>query len=96
VKINSEIELGLAKSIPLLHQAMKTKIYFWVFCAAFLVSCQKSTQTYLSKEQMEQRVDSLTEIRFKELEKEAAIDLDRRIPIEVKPKVDSIVNERMQ
>jgi pyruvate/2-oxoacid:ferredoxin oxidoreductase beta subunit len=58
----------------------------------FLSACV-TKQEYFTKQQLEHKSDSLTEIRFKELREQAAEDLDRRISIEVKPKVDSILDK---
>lgn len=55
-----------------------------------LASCQ-TKQEYFTREQLLKKSDSLTAIRFEELQKQAAEDLDHRIAIEVKPKVDSIL-----
>lgn len=71
---------------------MKKLLLVVVSGFVFLVSCQKK-QEYLTKEQLEHKSDSLTEIRFKELEAQAAEDLDRRMAIEIKPKVDSILEK---
>lgn len=55
-----------------------------------LASC-RTKQEYFTEEQLLKKSDSLTAIRFGELQKQAAEDLDHRIAIEVKPKVDSIL-----
>jgi len=50
----------------------------------------------LTKEQIKQKIDSITAYRIKELDEMAQKDLEHRIKIEVKVKADSIVNAAMQ
>ena len=69
---------------------MKPLSALFIFAVVFFGSCQ-TKQEYFTKEQLQKKTDSLIAIRFQELQKQAAEDLDRRISIEVKPKVDSIL-----
>ncbi len=57
-------------------------------------SCNKETQP-LTKQEIKQKIDSITKIRIKELDEQSRVDLEHRIKIEVKVKVDSIFNARM-
>jgi hypothetical protein len=61
-------------------------------CVCLLMSCQSKEQ-YLTKKEFHHKTDSLTAVRFQELKLQSAEDLDRRIAIEVKPKVDSILGK---
>lgn len=73
------------------NSMMKKQLSIWsVLLILGLTSCQ-TKQEYITKEQLLKRSDSLTAIRFEELQQQAAEDLDHRIAIEVKPKVDSIL-----
>lgn len=70
------------------------KYYFLPVASAVILalsSCQTKEQ-YLTKEELLKKSDSLISIRFKELKKQADLDLQYRMTIEVKPKVDSILN----
>lgn len=69
---------------------MKRLFLFGSLLVLGLASCQ-SKQEYFTKEELVKKSDSLTALRFRELQKQAAVDLDHRIAIEVKPKVDSIL-----
>jgi hypothetical protein len=50
----------------------------------------------LSKQEIERRIDSMTKDRIKESDDMARRDLERRMKIEVKVKVDSIVKAQLQ
>jgi len=65
-----------------------------LFGVLFFSACQKKSEL-LTRQQLEHRSDSLTAIMFEVLQKQAKEDLDSRIAIEVKPKVDSILQHRM-
>ena len=56
-----------------------------------LAACNKEPEP-LTKAQIKQRIDSITTVRIKELDEQARLDLEHRIKIEVKVKVDSMVN----
>jgi len=60
-----------------------------------MASCNKEPHP-LTKTEINQKVDSLTAARIKELDIQAQKDLEYRITIEVKVKADSIVNAKMQ
>lgn len=49
----------------------------------------------MTKQEMQQAVDSSMAQQLKLLKEQAAIDLDHRMSIEVKPKTDSIVEAVM-
>ena len=57
----------------------------------FLCSCNKEEQGYTWL-QLEQKADSTVNSRIKDLRRQAREDLDRRLPIELKPKVDSLLH----
>ena len=68
------------------------KILFALLILAIgFVSCNKDPQP-LSKQEIKYKVDSISSIRMKEADQQAQVDLDHRMKIEVKVKVDSIVN----
>jgi len=58
-------------------------------------SCNKEAEP-LTRQQVKQQTDSLIHVRIKESDEQAKIDLERRLKIEVKVKVDSILNARLQ
>lgn len=60
-----------------------------------LFSCN-SKEKIMSEEDFTAKVDSLTEIRIREVERQAHELLDHRIAIEVKVKADSIVLTQKQ
>ena len=59
------------------------------------LSCSKAPQP-MSKAEISRRADSIITIRVKEQNEQARIDLEYRIKIEVKVKVDSLLNKRAQ
>ena len=54
-------------------------------------ACNKEPEP-LTRAQIKQRIDSITAERIKESDAQARLDLEHRIKIEVKVKVDSMVN----
>jgi ABC-type transport system involved in Fe-S cluster assembly fused permease/ATPase subunit len=58
-------------------------ILFVFLVSIYSVSCKKTPKP-LSKEEIKRQIDSATNFRIHELYKEAQIDLERRIPIEVR------------
>ena len=50
----------------------------------------------LSKEEIKRKTDSLVQARKQESDQHAKIDLDHRLKIELRVKVDSILNERIR
>jgi hypothetical protein len=70
----------------------RTILALLVVLAAFGVqSCNKEPQP-MSRQQIRYQIDSITRERIKESDAMARQDLDRRMKIEVKVKVDSMVN----
>lgn len=59
-----------------------------------ILSCSKE-EPPLSKQEVDRRVDSMITARRRESDEHARVDLEYRIKIEVKAKVDSILNARM-
>ncbi len=62
--------------------------------AITLGSCGKEEKE-LTPKQIEARADSIVASRIKQMEQQAKEDLDKRLPIEIKPKVDSIRKTRL-
>lgn len=58
-----------------------------------LFSCNKEAVP-LTKQQVSQKIDSLVKANRQESDAQARVDLERRMKIEVKVKVDSILNAR--
>ena len=77
----------------ILHRMKSIAILFTVLILS--ASCKKESQP-MTKAEMRKKIDSLTSIRLKELDAQANHDLEYRMKIEVKVKVDSIVQARMQ
>ena len=50
----------------------------------------------LSNQEVSQRIDSVVKALKQQSDEQARLDLERRIKIEVKVKVDSIINARLQ
>ena len=61
--------------------------------AVFLTSCDKEAPV-LTKAQIRYKVDSITAARIKEVDQRAQRDLEYRMKIELKGKVDSILNAK--
>ncbi len=70
---------------------MKQRILALVIVVLGLASCSKQPET-LTKAQIQAKADSVTAYRIKELDEQAKLELEHRMKIEVKVKVDSIVN----
>ena len=64
-----------------------------VLCTIY--SCNKVAQP-LTREQIIRKADSLSGIRIRQADEQAKTDLEYRLKIEVKVKVDSILNARIQ
>ena len=71
------------------------KIILGFIIVTGLYSCSKAPQP-MSKAEITRRADSIITIRVKEQNEQARIDLEYRIKIEVKVKVDSLLNKRAQ
>ena len=69
-------------------------LFIIMFLSLVFVSCSKEPQP-LSKQEVTRRADSLTKVRVNESNEQAKRDLDHRIKIEVKVKVDSILNAKL-
>lgn len=85
------IELQTVLILPRLMK-MYTALLLFVVVAA---SCRKETQP-MTKQEVQHKIDSLTELRLKEIDQQANHDLEYRMKIEVRAKVDSIVQARSQ
>lgn len=57
--------------------------------AIMLYACGKKEQE-LSPAEINAKADSIVQSKMEKIRRQAKEDLDRRLPIEVKPKVDSI------
>ncbi len=73
---------------------MTKKIKNILLFSLFFVSCNKATPI-LTKKEIYKKVDSIVNIRIKEIDKESERDLEHRIKIELKVKADSIINARI-
>jgi predicted lipoprotein len=65
-----------------------------VLSIGLLSSCTKEVQP-MTREQMKAKIDSIISAGRQQSDEQARIDLDRRMKIEVKVKVDSILNARV-
>ena len=59
-------------------------------------SCDKEQPQPLTKEEINKKIDSLTKVQVMESNEHAKKDLEHRIKIEVKVKVDSILNAQLK
>ncbi len=66
------------------------KIAFMISLLA-MVSCGKETQE-MSMEALQTKADSILAPKYKQMQQEARDNLDKRRSIELKPKVDSLLN----
>lgn len=71
---------------------MSNRIYLSLILFSIFVffSCTKKEKSY-TRQEVRQKTDSILSIEIKNLRRQAKEDLDRRLPIELKPKVDSIL-----
>lgn len=69
---------------------MKRTYYFLLFIP-LLTSCEKQVQKTLTKQEIQNKIDSIVTIRLKEVDEQANLELNHRIKIEVKVKADSIL-----
>jgi hypothetical protein len=74
---------------------MNRILFVFVLVVFVLGSCNKE-QPPLSKQEIKRKTDSLVQARKQESDERAKIDLDHRIKIEVRVKVDSILTARMK
>jgi flagellar biosynthesis component FlhA len=72
---------------------MKNILYLLLIVSVAFAACKKEPQP-MSRRQMQHKIDSLTQIRIRESDEQAKQDLDDRMKIEVKVKVDSIISAR--
>ena len=72
---------------------MRKILFGLIILGIGFASCNKDTQP-LTKQEIKQKVDSITNLRIQELDAQSQRDLEHRIKIEVKVKVDSILNAR--
>ena len=70
---------------------MKRALLALAILVSGLAACNKAPEP-LTSAQIKQQIDSISAMRIKELDQQAQLDLEHRIKIEVKVKVDSIVN----
>lgn len=60
-----------------------------------LAACSKDVQPHaMSKHEVEHKIDSLSKIRIQEVNHRAQVELEHRLKIELKVKVDSILNAK--
>ena len=73
------------------------KRVFWGLAIPVLTftACSKEVQPHaMSKHEMEHKIDSLAKIRIQDVNHRAQVELEHRLKIELKVKVDSIMNAR--
>ncbi|HQE11856.1 MAG TPA: hypothetical protein PLQ78_03830 [Flavipsychrobacter sp.] len=70
---------------------MKQRYPVFIFATGLLLASCQSKEKNLTLQQVNHLSDSLTAVYYQELKAKSAEDLDRRIAIELKPIVDSIV-----
>jgi len=58
----------------------------------FMLSCSTTTEKYYTQAQIDEIVDSIMEIRTPQIKQQAEENFKLRMSIELKPKVDSILN----
>lgn len=78
-----------------MNNLSKLKLFIGAIFLLSFGACQKK-ETELTKEQIRQRADSIYNSKVKRLEKQAQEDLDRRMSIELKPKIDSLLGRTAQ
>ena len=78
-----------------MNNLLKLKLFIGAIFVLSLGACQKK-EAELTKEQIQQRADSIYNSKVKRLEKQAQEDLDRRMSIELKPKIDSLLGRTAQ
>jgi hypothetical protein len=69
---------------------MKRTYYLLLFIPLW-TSCEKQVQKTLTKQEIQNKIDSIVTIRLKEVDEQANLELNHRIKIEVKVKADSIL-----
>ena len=74
---------------------MKIPIVLFAIAFVGLGSCKKEVQV-IRPEVIKGKIDSIVNVRFRELDDNARRDLDYRITIELKVKADSIFNARQK
>lgn len=67
------------------------RTYYLLLFIPLLTSCEKQVQKTLTKQEIQNKVDSIVAIRLKEVDEQANLELNHRIKIEVKVKADSIL-----
>jgi hypothetical protein len=80
----------------LCHGIMNKIVLVLSILAISCISCNKVKPVPLTKEQIQQRIDSITIMRLHEVDERAQKDLEHRIKIEVKIKADSILQTLLQ
>jgi hypothetical protein len=68
----------------------------FTIASLFFTSCDKEQAKPLTKEQIQQQIDSVTKLRIQQVDQLAQKDLEHRIKIEVKVKADSILQVLLQ
>lgn len=57
----------------------------------FFAACGKKERE-LSPDEIRAKADSMVQLKMEKLRREAKDDLDKRLPIELKPRIDSLLN----
>jgi hypothetical protein len=89
---HSAVYLSLFPALFFTFAEMKTRMYLSLalLTSSCLLSCTKAEKTY-TRQELQLKTDSILRVEVKKLRRQAKEDLDRRLPIELKPKVDSIL-----
>jgi len=71
------------------------KLITTILITALITSCGKEEKP-LTPKQIRERADSIYNINLKKMQQRAKEDYEKRLPIELKPKVDSILQRKME
>ncbi|KAA5536925.1 hypothetical protein F0919_04430 [Taibaiella lutea] len=71
------------------------KLITILITALIITSCGKEEKP-LTPKQIRQRADSIYKNNLKKMQQQAKEDYEKRLPIELKPKVDSILQRKME
>ena len=74
---------------------MKKTFFILIIVGITALSCNKEVAP-LSKKEIKEKVDSIYNLRIKDIDEKAQKDLEYRLKIELKVKVDSILKVKLQ
>ncbi|MFT4061192.1 MAG: hypothetical protein QM642_02425 [Edaphocola sp.] len=70
-------------------------VFFLAVTILAFMGCGK-TERELTPQEIQQKADSIYRIKLKKIQQNAAEDYKQRLPIELKPKIDSILKRRSE